>query len=233
MIRFNNVTKKYGNGTVALKNFNLEISGGKVVGILGPNGSGKTTLLKMINGYLKPTSGTIEVLGQEINAETKKHVSYLPDSPFIPEDYTVTEAKKLWQSFFEDFNETKFNKLMEFMDLDQNLRMSDMSKGMNEKFHLSLILSRDAKIYVIDEPIAGVDLVSRDKILEAIFSNIEDDKLLIITTHLVDELETLFDDVVFVSKGEIVLKGNAEDLRLEKGKQISDIFKEIYGSMVY
>ncbi|EHR35858.1 ABC transporter ATP-binding protein [Helcococcus kunzii] len=233
MIRFNNVTKRYGNGTVALKNFNLEISGGKVVGILGPNGSGKTTLLKMINGYLKPTSGTIEVLGQEINAETKKHVSYLPDSPFIPEDYTVTEAKKLWRSFFEDFNETKFNKLMKFMDLDQNLRMSDMSKGMNEKFHLSLILSRDAKIYVIDEPIAGVDLVSRDKILEAIFSNIEDDKLLIITTHLVDELETLFDDVVFVSKGEIVLQGNAEDLRLEKGKQISDIFKEIYGSMVY
>lgn len=233
MIRFNNVTKRYGNGTVALKDFNLEISGGKVVGILGPNGSGKTTFLKMINGYLKPTSGTIEVLGQEINAETKKHVSYLPDSPFIPEDYTVTEAKKLWQSFFEDFNETKFNKLMKFMDLDQNLRMSDMSKGMNEKFHLSLILSRDAKIYVIDEPIAGVDLVSRDKILEAIFSNIEDDKLLIITTHLVDELETLFDDVVFVSKGEIVLQGNAEDLRLEKGKQISDIFKEIYGAMVY
>lgn len=233
MIRFNNVTKRYGNGTVALKDFNLEISGGKVVGILGPNGSGKTTFLKMINGYLKPTSGTIEVLGQEINAETKKHVSYLPDSPFIPEDYTVTEAKKLWQSFFEDFNETKFNKLMKFMDLDQNLRMSVMSKGMNEKFHLSLILSRDAKIYVIDEPIAGVDLVSRDKILEAIFSNIEDDKLLIITTHLVDELETLFDDVVFVSKGEIVLQGNAEDLRLEKGKQISDIFKEIYGSMVY
>ncbi|WP_282926476.1 ABC transporter ATP-binding protein [Helcococcus kunzii] len=233
MIRFNNVAKRYGNGTVALKDFNLEISCGKVVGILGPNGSGKTTLLKMINGYLKPTSGTIEVLGQEINAETKKHVSYLPDAPFIPEDYTVTEAKKLWQSFFEDFNETKFNKLMKFMDLDQNLRMSDMSKGMNEKFHLSLILSRDAKIYVIDEPIAGVDLVSRDKILEAIFSNIEDDKLLIIITHLVDELETLFDDVVFVSKGEIVLQGNAEDLRLEKGKQISDIFKEIYESMVY
>lgn len=136
-------------------------------------------------------------------------------------------------SFFEDFNEEKFDKLIKFMDLDLNSRMSDMSKGMNEKFHLSLILSRDAKIYVIDEPIAGVDLVSRDKILEAIFSNIEKDKLLIITTHLVDELETLFDDVVFVSKGEVVLQGNAEELRIEKGKQISEIFKEIFGSMVY
>lgn len=233
MIRFNNVSKRYDNGTMALKDFNLEIGGGRVVGILGPNGSGKTTLLKMINGYLKPTTGTIEVLGQEIGVETKKHVSYLPDAPFIPDDYTVAEAKRLWASFFEDFNEQKFYKLIKFMDLNESMRMSDISKGMNEKFHLSLILSRDAKIYVIDEPIAGVDLVSRDKILEAIFSNIEDDKLLVITTHLVDELESLFDDVVFVSKGKIVLQGNAEELRLEKGKQISDIFKEIYGSMVY
>lgn len=233
MIKFNNVTKKYGNGTLALKDFSLELNEGKVVGILGPNGSGKTTLMKMINGYLKPTSGTVEVLGKEIGAETKKHVSYLPDAPFIPDDYTVTEAKELWSSFFEDFNEEKFDKLIKFMDLDLNARMSDMSKGMNEKFHLSLILARDAKIYVIDEPIAGVDLVSRDKILEAIFSNIEKDKLLIITTHLVDELESLFDDVVFISKGEMILQGNAEDLRLEKGKQISDIFKEVFGSIVY
>lgn len=233
MIKFTNVSKKYKNGTLALNNFNLDITEGKVLGILGPNGSGKTTFLKMINGYLKPTSGEIKIFDKEISAETKQHVSYLPDYPFIPEDYTIEEAKNLWKTFFDDFSEEKFDNLIKFMNLDQKSRISDLSKGMSEKFHLALILGRDAKIYVIDEPIAGVDLVSRDKIMEAIFANIEKDKLLVITTHLVDELESLFDEVVFLSQGEVVLQGNAEDLRLEKGKQISEIFKEIFGSLIY
>ena len=233
MIKVTNLTKKYANGNLALNNFNMEVKAGKVIGILGPNGSGKSTLLKMLNGYLKPTSGSIEIMSNPIGPETKKHVSYLPDMPFIPQDYTIMEAQNLWASFFDDFNKEKFEKLIDFMGLKMLATVGDLSKGMSEKFHLSLILARDAKIYIIDEPIAGVDLVSREKILEAIFSNIEKDKILIITTHLIDELESLFDDVYFLSKGEVVLQGNAEDLRLEKGKQISDIFKEIYGSLVY
>lgn len=233
MIRFNDVSKKYKNGTLALKPFSLELEKGRCIGILGPNGSGKTTLLKLLQGYLKPTTGTVDIDGVEIGPETKSKVSYLPDVPFIPNDYTVKEAKKLWMTFFDDFSESKFRDLLRFMNLDEDMKIGDMSKGMNEKFHLSLILARDAEIFVIDEPIAGVDLVSRDKILEAIFTNIDKDKTLIITTHLVDEMETLFDDILFIANGEIVLSGNAEKLRQEHNMQISDIFRDIFGKISY
>ncbi|MFM1515399.1 ABC transporter ATP-binding protein [Helcococcus ovis] len=233
MIKFSNVSKKYKGGTLGLDGLDLEIQNGKVIGILGPNGSGKTTFLKLLNGYLKPTSGEITIFNEKIGPKTKSMVSYLPDMPFIPDDYTILEAKSLWKNFFDDFNENKFDELIEFMKLDQNARISELSKGMNEKFHLTLILSRDAKIYVIDEPISGVDLVSRDVILNAILKNVEKDRILVITTHLVDEMESLFDDVVFLSKGKKILEGNAEQLREEKGKTIAEIFKDIYGVLVY
>lgn len=233
MIKFSNVSKKYKGGTLGLDGLDLEIQNGKVIGILGPNGSGKTTFLKLLNGYLKPTSGEITIFNEKIGPKTKSMVSYLPDMPFIPDDYTILEAKSLWKNFFDDFNENKFDELIEFMKLDQNARISKLSKGMNEKFHLTLILSREAKIYVIDEPISGVDLVSRDVILNAILKNVEKDRILVITTHLVDEMESLFDDVVFLSKGKKILEGNAEQLREEKGKTIAEIFKDIYGVLVY
>ncbi|MFM1524946.1 ABC transporter ATP-binding protein [Helcococcus bovis] len=233
MIKFSNVSKKYKGGTLGLDGLDLEIQNGKVIGILGPNGSGKTTFLKLLNGYLKPTNGEITIFNENIGPKTKSMVSYLPDMPFIPDDYTILEAKSLWKNFFDDFNENKFDELIEFMKLDQNARISELSKGMNEKFHLTLILSREAKIYVIDEPISGVDLVSRDVILNAILKNVEKDRILVITTHLVDEMESLFDDVVFLSKGKKILEGNAEQLREEKGKTIAEIFKDIYGVLVY
>lgn len=233
MIKFSNVSKKYKGGNLGLDSLDLEIQEGKVVGILGPNGSGKTTFLKLLNGYLKPTSGEIRIFNDKIGPSTKAMISYLPDLPFIPEDYSILEAKKLWKTFFEDFNESKFDELIKFMKLDENATVSDLSKGMSEKFHLSLILSRDAKIYVIDEPISGVDLVSRDIILEAILNHIGEDKILIITTHLVDEMEKLFDDVVFLSEGKKVLEGNAEALREEKGKTICEIFRDIYGDLIF
>lgn len=228
MIKFNEVSKIYNNNINALDNISFELNLGKVVGILGPNGSGKTTLLKLMQGYLKPSKGTIEIFGEKIGANTKANISYLPDVSFIPKDYTILEAKHLWSKFYDDFNEEKFYKILDFMDLRDNQRISDLSKGMVEKFHLTLILSRDAKIFIIDEPIAGVDLVAREKILEAIFSNISKDKLLIITTHLIDEMENIFDDVIFINNGKIVLEGNVDDLRLEKGKPISEIFKDVY-----
>lgn len=233
MIKFSNVSKKYKGGTLGLDGLDLEIQNGKVIGILGPNGSGKTTFLKLLNGYLKPTNGEITIFNEKIGPKTKSMVSYLPDMPFIPDDYKISEAKSLWKNFFDDFDENKFDELIAFMKLDQNARVSDLSKGMSEKFHLSLVLARDAKIYVIDEPISGVDLVSRDIILDAILKHIGKNKILIITTHLVDEMETLFDDVVFLSKGKKILEGNAEELREEKGKTISEIFKDIYGVLVF
>lgn len=231
MIEFKNVSKKYKNGTLALKDINLKINQGKVLGILGPNGSGKTTLLKLIQGYLKPTNGEIIIDGMKVGPSTKNFISYLPDTPFIPKDYSIKEAKNLWMTFFEDFNENKFYKLLDFMKLEESMKISDLSKGMNEKLHLSLILARDAKVYVIDEPIAGVDLVAREKILEAIFKNIAEDTTLIITTHLIDELESLLDEIVFISEGEIMLKGNADKLREDYNMQIADIYKDIFGKL--
>lgn len=233
MIKFKEVSKIYNNGTLALDNVSLELEKGKVVGILGPNGSGKTTLLKMIQGYLKPTRGNVEVFGEEVGPNSKAKVSYLPDRAYMPKDYTILEAKNLWKKFFDDFNEEKFYKILDFMQLNEEERIGELSKGMSEKFHLSLILSRDAEVFVIDEPIAGVDLVAREKILQAILTNVTQGKLLIITTHLIDEMENIFDDVVFVHKGKIVLQGNADDLRREKGKKISEIFKEIYLDSIY
>lgn len=228
MIKFENVSKSYGK-VKALNNVNTQISGGKVVGILGPNGSGKTTFLKLIQGYLKPSKGKITVFDHEVGRETKAKVSYLPDKPFIPTDYKIREARDLYQKFFDDFNLKKFDDLINLMQLDVESKVSDLSKGMSEKFHLALILSRDADIFVIDEPIAGVDLLARDMIMNAIFSNISEDKLLIITTHLIDEMESLFDEVIFISKGEIILQSNAEELRMERSKSIAEIYKDMYG----
>lgn len=233
MIKFNEVSKIYNNGTLALDNVSLSLEIGKVVGILGPNGSGKTTLLKMIQGYLKPSRGKVEIFGEKVGPTTKAKVSYLPDKPFIPDDYTILEAKKLWEKFYDDFNEQKFNKILDFMQLTEDQRIGDLSKGMSEKFHLTLILSRDAEVFVIDEPIAGVDLVAREKILQAILTNVTQGKLLVITTHLIDEMENVFDDVVFIDRGKIVLQGNCDDLRREKGMQISDLFKEVYKDSIY
>lgn len=233
MIKFENVSKKYKNGTLALDNCSIEFEKGRVIGILGPNGSGKTTFLKLLQGYLKPTVGDIEIDGEKIGPKTKAIISYLPDVSFIPSEYTIKEAKKLWKTFFDDFDEMKFDDLINFMDLKLDMKVQELSKGMSEKFHLALILGRDAEYYIIDEPIAGVDLVSRDKIMDAIFNKIGKDKTLIITTHLVDEMEMLFDEVVFIANGKIVLSGNAEDLREDREKQISDIFREIFGNMVY
>lgn len=233
MIKFNEVSKIYNNGTLALDNVSLSLETGKVVGILGPNGSGKTTLLKMIQGYLKPSRGKVEIFGEKVGPTTKAKVSYLPDKPFIPDDYTILEAKKLWEKFYDDFNEQKFNKILDFMQLTEDQRIGDLSKGMSEKFHLTIILSRDAEVFVIDEPIAGVDLVAREKILQAILTNVTQGKLLVITTHLIDEMENVFDDVVFIDRGKIVLQGNCDDLRREKGMKISDLFKEVYKDSIY
>lgn len=228
MIKFENILKTYGR-TVALRDVNLELAGGKVVGILGPNGSGKTTLLKLIQGYLKPTQGRVTVFGNEIGPETKSRVSYLPDRPFVPKDYTIEEAKELYETFFEDFDGPKFERLLSQLDLNVESTIAGLSKGMSEKFHLALILSRDADIYVIDEPIAGVDLVAREQILNAIFSNIEKDKLLVLTTHLIDELESLLDEVVYIANGEVILQGDAEELRLQRGKSLAGIYRELFG----
>lgn len=213
----------------ALNNLSLDIESGKVVGILGPNGSGKTTLIKILTGLLRQSKGEVFIDGHNVGVYTKSIVSYLPDRNFLYNWMTIDDAFKFYKDFYSDFDENRGEKLLDFMKLEKNMKISSLSKGMNEKLNLTLVLSRRAKLYILDEPIAGVDPVARDKILDAITNNYNESSSMIITTHLVRDMESLFDEVVFLREGEILLKGNAEALREEKGKSIDEIYKEVFG----
>lgn len=212
----------------ALNNIDLNIKKGRVVGILGPNGSGKTTLIKILTGILRESKGEVLIDGENPGVYTKSIISYLPDRQFLYDWMNIQEAINFYKDFYKDFDEKMAYDLLEFMKLDRNMKISSLSKGMNEKLNLTLVLSRKAKLYILDEPIAGVDPVARDQILDAIIKNYNKDSTMIITTHLVRDMENIFDDVVFLREGNIELVGNAEDLREERGLQIDDIYKEIF-----
>jgi ABC-2 type transport system ATP-binding protein len=228
IVEIKNLTKKYSN-KVALNNISLSIEEGKVVGILGPNGSGKTTLIKILTGLLRQTSGEVLIDGHKIGVYTKRVVSYLPDRNFLYKWMKIKDALDFFKDFYSDFDEAKFEELLEFMKLDKNMKIDTLSKGMHEKLNLSLVLSRNAKLYVLDEPIAGVDPVARDQILNAIINNYNEKSSMLITTHLVRDMENILDEVVFLKEGNVILQGSAEELREERGKQIDDIYKEIFG----
>lgn len=227
MVEINGLTKRYKN-TLALNNVDLKVRKGKVLGILGPNGSGKTTLIKILNGILTPTKGEAFIDGNRIGVATKAITSYLPDRNFLYDWMKIEDSMNLYRDFYEDFNERKFEELLRFMNLKKDMEIKALSKGMHEKLNLSLVLARDAKLYVLDEPIAGVDPVARDQILNAIINNYREDSTMIITTHLVSEMENLLNEVAFLHKGEIVLHGDAEVLREERQMQIEDIYKDIF-----
>lgn len=228
IVEINNLTKKYVNKT-ALDNISLNIERGKVVGILGPNGSGKTTLIKILTGLLRQTSGEVLIDGNKVGVKTKSVVSYLPDRNFLYKWMRIEDACHMYKDFYTDFDEAKFNELLTFMNLNRSMKIDSLSKGMHEKLNLALVLSRNAQLYILDEPIAGVDPVARDQILDAIINNYNEDSSMIITTHLVRDMESMFEEVVFLKDGQIILTGNAEALREEKGKQIEEIYKEIFG----
>lgn len=228
IVKTENLVRKYGSKK-ALDGINLEIDQGKIVGILGPNGSGKTTLIKILTGLLRPTSGRALIGDREIGVETKAMVSYLPDRNFLYEWMSIADAGQFYQDFYDDFDQLKFDDLLGFMKLDKAMKVTDLSKGMHEKLNLALVLSRRAELYILDEPIAGVDPVARDQILDAIINNYREDSSMIITTHLVRDMESIFEDVVFLKDGNIILEGNAEELRLKHSNQIDGIYKEIFG----
>lgn len=227
LVEIKDLSKSYFNKK-ALNNVNFNIEKGKVVGILGPNGSGKTTLIKILVGLLRQSKGEVKIDGQDIGIYTKSIVSYLPDRNFLYKWMKIKDAKEFYQDFYKDFNEKTFDDLLDFMKLDKDMKIESLSKGMHEKLNLSLVLAREAKLYVLDEPIAGVDPVARDQILDAIINNYRQESSMLITTHLVRDMENLFDELIFLKEGEIVLEGNAEALREEKGKQVDDIYKEIF-----
>lgn len=228
IIEIKGLTKSYLNKK-ALNNVSLDIEKGKVVGILGPNGSGKTTMIKIITGILRESNGEILIDGKNPGVYTKSIVSYLPDRNFLYGWMSIEEAVIFYKDFYKDFDEKKAYDLLSFMKLDRKMKINTLSKGMTEKLNLTLVLSRNAKVYILDEPIAGVDPVARDQILDAIIKNYNDDSTMLITTHLVRDMENIFDDVIFLRDGEIYLTGNAESLREEKGMQIDDLYKEIFG----
>lgn len=222
-----NVCKSYLNKR-ALQGANLTIQQGKILGLLGPNGSGKTTFLKIAAGILHPSSGKLLIDGQEPGVYTKSIVSYLPDTEYLFKWMKIKDAVQYFKDFYTDFDEKKAFALLEFMKLDANSSVKSLSKGMKEKLKLTLVLSRKAKLYILDEPLGGVDPTAREKILDAIINNFSEDSSMIITTHLVNDIERIFDDVAFISAGEIVLQGNAEELRLNKNKSIDELYREVF-----
>ncbi|ADL67684.1 ABC transporter ATP-binding protein [Thermoanaerobacterium thermosaccharolyticum] len=222
-----NLTKNY-YSKKALKGINIELEEGKILGLLGPNGSGKTTFIKIAAGILRPTSGEILIDGQEPGIYTKLIVSYLPDINYLYKWMKIRDAINFFKDFYDDFDIEKSKRLLDFMMLDENDKVTSLSKGMLEKLNLTLVLSRNAKLYIFDEPLGGIDPNTREKIIDAIIDNIREDSSMIISTHLVRDIERLFDDVAFISDGEIILKGNAEELRMERNKSIDEIFREVY-----
>lgn len=225
MVEFRNVHKGYGKKEV-LKGVNLNIPKGKIVGLLGPNGSGKTTMIKLINNLLQVDEGSIEIKGMKPSIETKKIISYLPEKTYLNDWMKTKDILEFFQDFYEDFDMEKANRMIEGLKINKNEKLKTMSKGTKEKVQLILVMSRNADLYILDEPIGGVDPAARSYILKTILTNYNENSTLLIATHLISEIENICDDVIFISNGEIVLQGNVDDIREEKGKSIDALFRE-------
>jgi len=212
----------------ALKDINLTISAGKIVGLLGKNGAGKTTLIKLINDLLTPTSGEILVKGNKVGVESKKIISYLPERTYLNRQMKVSEVIDYFNDFYEDFDANKAKNLLKNLDIDINERLAKMSKGMQEKVQLVLVMSRKADLYILDEPLGGVDPATRDYILDTILSNFNETASVIISTHLISDIERILDEVVFIDKGKIILQSGADELRNKENASIDDIFRRMF-----
>lgn len=227
-VEIHNLTKKYGRKT-ALDNLNLNLEEGTVTGLFGPNGSGKTSLIKILSGLTRKYKGSVFIQGEKPGTETKSFVSYLPDINFLENQNNIKDTLKLFNYFYSDFSLEKAKKLLEEMQLEEKMKISALSKGMEEKLNLALILSRNAKLFILDEPIAGVDPVAREQILSAVISNIDPESTMLVTTHIILEMEGIFDRIVFINEGKIILDGNAEDLRIERKASIDEIYRKEFG----
>ncbi len=216
------------DGKEILKNINLKISKGKIIGLLGKNGAGKTTLIKLINDLLTPTSGEILVKGKQVGVESKKVISYLPERTYLNKNMKVSEVIDLFKDFYENFDEKRAKKLLKDLDLDINQKLTKMSKGMQEKVQLVLVMSRDADLYILDEPLGGVDPATRDYILDTILSNFREGSSVIISTHLISDIERILDEVIFIDKGKLVLKEDADKLRNKEKGSIDEIFRRMF-----
>lgn len=227
LLECKNLTKFY-SGKCALDRINLTIENGKIVGLLGPNGSGKSTLIKLISGLLKPSNGEILVCGNSIGVESKKIVSYLPDHDYLNDWMKVTDIVKLFEEFYEDFDSKRATEMLEKLQIDQSAKLKSLSKGTKEKVQLILVMSRKAKLYLLDEPIGGVDPAARDYILNTIINNYESEASVIIATHLIADIEQVLDEVIFINQGEIALQSTVDEIREKEGKSVDSLFREVY-----
>lgn len=221
------LTKRFGS-RAALQDVNLTIESGKIVGLLGPNGSGKTTLLKLINGLLVPTSGSVMIGGATPGPLTKAHISYLPDSNYFPQWMKVTQLFHYFSDFYADFNQEKATYMLNNLDIPTDMKLQHMSKGTLEKVQLVLTMSREANLYCLDEPIGGVDPATRDYILNTIVSNYCEDSSVIISTHLISDVENVLDDVIFLQNGQIRLNSGVDQIRETENKSVDALFREVF-----
>ena len=225
LLRLEHVQKNYGK-TEALSGVNLDIQPGRIVGLLGPNGSGKTTIIKLINGLLQPTSGQVLINGEKPSPKTKKAVSYLPDTTYLGDNMKIKEVFAMLKDFFSDFDEEKAYHLLEDLNLVEKSRLKNLSKGNKEKVQLILVMSRKADLYILDEPIGGVDPAARDYILKTIIQNRSENSSVLISTHLISDIEDILDDVIFIKDGEILLQEDANELRRKHDNTIDHIFRD-------
>ena len=224
LLEIKNLTKKY-DKKVALTDVNLSITNGKIVGLLGKNGAGKTTLIKLINDLLTPTEGEILVNGNKVGVESKRVISYLPERTYLNTQMKVSEVITYFEDFYDNFDSKKAKKLLKDLDLDIEGKLSKMSKGMQEKVQLVLVMSRNADLYILDEPLGGVDPATRDYILDTILSNFKENASVIISTHLISDIERILDEVIFIDKGKIILQSDADKLRNKEKASIDEIFR--------
>ena len=227
VLECSHVTKWFGSKK-ALSDISLQILPGRITGLLGPNGSGKTTLIKLAGGLLTPTEGTIAVCGSSIGPETKLRVSYLPDRNYLNSWMKVSQIVDLFADFYSNFDRNKAHEMLKRLAIDPNMKLKNLSKGTKEKVQLILVMSREAQLYLLDEPIGGVDPAARDYILHTIIGNYNPDSTVIISTHLISDIETVLDDVIFISAGQVVLQSNVDDIRETQGKTVDALFREVF-----
>lgn len=221
------------SGRIALDNVDLSIGRGRIVGLLGPNGSGKTTLIKLMNGLIDPTKGELFIDGEKPGTYTKSVISYLPDRPYFADWMTVKDVLNMFIDFYKDFDSDKAQQMCASMGIHLNDRIRTMSKGTREKVQLILVMSRKAQLYLLDEPIAGVDPAARDYILSTIINNYNEEGTVVISTHLISDIERILDEVVFIRNGRVVRHEAVDDIRDKEGKSIDDVFKDTFRMVPY
>ena len=227
ILQAQNLSKNYGK-TVGLLPLDLTLPGGKIIGLLGPNGSGKTTLIKLIAGLLTPTTGELTICGESVGPKSKAIVSYLPDRVYFDAGMKIRQILDYFQDFYKDFDRERAENMLTILGLDLNKKFNTLSKGAREKVQLAVVMSRRAKLYLLDEPIAGVDPAARDFILQTIIANYDPDATIIISTHLIADVEPVLDEYVFVHNGAVIRQGTVDQVREEEGKSLDELFREVF-----